>query len=524
MYVLIRVDESQLPSSVRLAERGKSIHNFAGGDDKVVPESVELLSSSELAQYLRNGPARPMIDRLVRTVAETAKVEFVTLGLRNDNFYYFIASEGFAFSSSVDQVPAGKLKKSLFAIAIEVPDLSKEPNFRTLTSVPIGNSWRYGANVPIRLNYPLSDGGVLALSVADRQTRAQAGPTLMKLNQMATHFSDVVWLAMQLHTKTKQADRKAAAARVLIEGLRQTYAPMALIDQEFKLIEFSPGLADFQQTALGKPPLIGQSLFETWVDDVGEAAVRKAMSESSIATELISYPDGAGKPIVYDFHTLSFPDARLKLGVFSIHLHSVRESGSSLREPESAPFLSLATAPESPEVVADFLFETLTIRKRLLQRKNHNYLALRTWRSAIKDHQIAALKALKRNPSSTFVERIAIEMRAAVEAVHGNLEDSMVVPVPCGHSGPGCLSELIAAKLAEMIGIPLVAAFEPIQVHGNSHPRTNPKRPKMQLREVPEGRIILVDDVATSGAHLEEAMTLLSRSTKAVWSIAWIAS
>lgn len=486
-------------------------------------EKSARISSDELAKFLRNGPARPIIDRLVRTVAEVAKVEFVSLGLRSENKYHFIASQGFPFTEEFDSVPMGKLQKSLFAVAIEVPDLSKEPNFKTLASVPIGESWRYGANVPISLSFELADGGVLALSIADNKTRPHTGPTLIKLSQMACHFADVVWLSVQIRSSISQTGKTAAAARVLMDGLRQTMAPIALIDKSFKFIEFSPALKELQANNLGIDPKVGQSLFETWVDKESEPAVRSAMKVGKPATNIVSYPINSDRPISFDFHVLNFNESKLNFGVFSIRANSVYEFELGVKESNSSPYLYSINEPEGPDVLSDFLFDTLRIQKRLLQRKGFNYLALRTWRKPIKNYQISAVKALKRNPPESFVERIAIEMRAAVEAVHGNLDGAVVVPVPCGHSGARCLSERIAGTLASLTGIKLVNAFETVPLGGSSHPRTNAKRPRMKLVEAPKGQVILVDDIATSGAHIEEAMKLLSESAKGVWSITWIA-
>ena len=73
-----------------------------------------------------------------------------------------------------------------------------------------------------------------------------------------------------------------------------------------------------------------------------------------------------------------------------------------------------------------------------------------------------------------------------------------------------------------MLGINYEDAFETIEVTGSSHPKTNLKRPKMRMAKVPIGPILLVDDVATSGAHIEEATMALRKHDLAVTSIAWI--
>lgn len=174
--------------------------------------------------------------------------------------------------------------------------------------------------------------------------------------------------------------------------------------------------------------------------------------------------------------------------------------------------------------VARFLFESLPVRKRLIARNGINYLAVRTWAKPVKAHQIKAFAALKQNPPAYFVDAVVEELADAMISVHGKCVNASVVAVPCGHSGPDCFSKQLAQSLARKLDLEHLQAFEDLAVKGTSHPKTNVKRPKMKLVSPPTKPVILVDDIATSGSHLEEAARLLSEHQGQVWPVAWVAA
>lgn len=178
---------------------------------------------------------------------------------------------------------------------------------------------------------------------------------------------------------------------------------------------------------------------------------------------------------------------------------------------------------QDPLTVEQFLLETLLHQPRMLRRRNRRYFGVRTWRKSIKRFQIDALRALKVRGSVPFVDAIATEMADIVREIYGDVGNAVIVPVPCGHSGPGCLSCRVARRMAELMQVDCQEAFGPIDIKGSSHPSTNSRRPRMKLIETVTRPVILVDDVATSGSHLEEAANLLARTSPNVWPLAWIA-
>jgi hypothetical protein len=141
----------------------------------------------------------------------------------------------------------------------------------------------------------------------------------------------------------------------------------------------------------------------------------------------------------------------------------------------------------------------------------------------VKDVQLEALKALKRDPGDAFLDAVAEDMAQAAGALFGSGTFQAVAAVPCGSSGPNCLAARLARLIAVRLGVDVIEPFEPLPQQGSSHPKNNLKRPAMKLRSKPTVPILLIDDVATSGAHIAEAAQLLRRSAPAVLPLVWIA-
>jgi hypothetical protein len=182
----------------------------------------------------------------------------------------------------------------------------------------------------------------------------------------------------------------------------------------------------------------------------------------------------------------------------------------------------LRQSAESPAVVTDFLLSTLIPQSRLLRRGNVPYHALTKWRTSLKAWQIAALRALKRDAPAVLVDRIATDLADAARALYGTGTFQAVVAVPCGNSGDGCLAARLSEATAARLDVPVLSAFASIAVTGSSHPRRNTRRPAMTLTHRVEVPVLLIDDVATSGAHIEEAALLLRETAPAVLPLVWI--
>jgi predicted amidophosphoribosyltransferase len=175
------------------------------------------------------------------------------------------------------------------------------------------------------------------------------------------------------------------------------------------------------------------------------------------------------------------------------------------------------------EATADFLLETLVQRRAMRSRHDVCYVTLRSWRQSIRNYQISALKALKKHAPQSLAGAIAGEIGDDVKSLFGVASFRAVVPMPCGHSGgESCLSVAIAQALGRDLGLPVAHALALPPMKGSSHPKANVKRPGMLLMTPVEGPVLLVDDVATSGSHMEEAITLLRGQGASVLAISWI--
>lgn len=193
-----------------------------------------------------------------------------------------------------------------------------------------------------------------------------------------------------------------------------------------------------------------------------------------------------------------------------------RVDNEALREP-------IRPGPFDFEPLSSFLLETLTKKQKLLARNGVSYFALRQWRKSIKPYQIAAIAALKRSADRPIADLIAAEFEDAVRRVLGASFD-YVVPIPGGSSGSEfSLSVEIATLLSSRLGIPLANILISGQVSkGASHPSKSANLKPYKLAREIQGNVLIVDDVVTSGRHIELASKALDKFCSHKVGLAWI--
>jgi predicted amidophosphoribosyltransferase len=171
-----------------------------------------------------------------------------------------------------------------------------------------------------------------------------------------------------------------------------------------------------------------------------------------------------------------------------------------------------------------FLYETLVKKRALRSRGEMSFVTLRSWNKAIREYQIKALKAIKKCSTMKLASIAARECAVEIKSLVGTGTFKFIVPVPGGHSSPSsrCLSHDMAVALGAELDLPVINAFAHMELRGSSHPKQNLKREKMKLVQDVPGPAILIDDVATSGFHLEEAAQILKSRGVETFSMAWI--
>ncbi len=174
--------------------------------------------------------------------------------------------------------------------------------------------------------------------------------------------------------------------------------------------------------------------------------------------------------------------------------------------------------------LASFLLRTLVRRRSLRSRKSTHYVTLRNWKQPVKDTQIAALRSLKAQlPHPAAVSAIAKEIADAAFELYGGMTFSCIVPVPCGNSGHRrCLSVLLAERVATILGVPFRQPLSGVVSAGASHPHKSAGLPRYQVHEEISGQVLVIDDVATTGTHIERAVDALRAKGASPLAIVWI--
>lgn len=193
----------------------------------------------------------------------------------------------------------------------------------------------------------------------------------------------------------------------------------------------------------------------------------------------------------------------------------------------SARELLRRPAPEKLEIEEDSgrpaVFGSLLYRPHVRSRHGVAFIVVRSWLATARAQDLWQLKLIKAELPPEMIAAIAGDIAAAVTSLTGSLFRA-VVPVTCGHSNrPDCFSFRLGLAVAGLLGIEFSPCFKPRLVKGSSHPQENAKLPPLEfMTSPPAAPSLLLDDVTTSGFHMEEALIALrGRGTPAL-GVAWV--
>lgn len=179
--------------------------------------------------------------------------------------------------------------------------------------------------------------------------------------------------------------------------------------------------------------------------------------------------------------------------------------------------------PEDFDGIFRFLDESLFRRQLLRTKGGVTFMTLRNWRSHAADIQIASLNQFKRQPTAVGVKSIADEIVAFANAYSGPNFFDAVVPMPCTNSEPiGCLSEKMAEAVASILGISYLPCLAAAPSADSSVPRQRKLLGPFLVKKPVAKKVLLVDDVVTTGARITRAVHVLRDAGAYPTPIAWI--
>lgn len=221
------------------------------------------------------------------------------------------------------------------------------------------------------------------------------------------------------------------ACRILAEAK----SAAALVDQSLRLVDLNEQMHALTGIRQG-------DRFDD-AQHIPMIASIRALCQRALDTRL-SPPDfeivtgGGGRPL-RPFQLSISPFSPIETHDYFLYV-TAREVTERNRTSRALRRRSGFTGQNNPptEPTLAFLQDSLVQRRSIRARRGVYYLTLRSWRSAIRDWQIKALRALKTDIPVGMAEAIAEEISAEVGALAGITAFRAIVPVPCTHSAPGC--------------------------------------------------------------------------------------
>ncbi len=169
------------------------------------------------------------------------------------------------------------------------------------------------------------------------------------------------------------------------------------------------------------------------------------------------------------------------------------------------------------------LLDALVHRPGLFRRNEIAWISARSWRAETRMRDMAAFRQAKLECDPGFIGEIGELLAALICQIRGRRCSGAVTTVPCGHSRRhDCFGKRIAQAVAAELGLPFIEVFADRFCSGVSHPKEYRKLPPLERISVPPPSLLLIDDLATSGWHLEESLRALRELGSAASAFTWI--
>jgi hypothetical protein len=145
---------------------------------------------------------------------------------------------------------------------------------------------------------------------------------------------------------------------------------------------------------------------------------------------------------------------------------------------------SLSRPVASPDDFPDF-----TIRAPAIARRGDvAYITLRVWRPETIRPGLELFKRVKHERHAGVTDFAAAEIADFLIALAAPGPGWSVVNVACGHSQRrDCFGKRLAQRSAELLGLPMLQAFDDRLRRGSSHPRRNASLPPLSEIAAPAG-------------------------------------
>ena len=176
--------------------------------------------------------------------------------------------------------------------------------------------------------------------------------------------------------------------------------------------------------------------------------------------------------------------------------------------------------PDSPK---SKLLDYIVYRPAIYRRNGIRWISAYAWRSRRQTRGLVELKRAKEALDPPLVAAAATSIANLVGEIFGDRAADGITCIPCGHSKrTDCFGKQLTRGVAELLNIPFIQVLADRPSPGASHPKTCASLPPLQQIAAPPPSMILVDDVATSGWHVEEAMVRLRSLGVKVSAVVWI--